>query len=150
MDRPAKTQQTRIVCGAIAFLILAAYWPVFRNGFVTYDDPQYITSNPHVLGGLSWQNIVWAFSSSHAGNWHPLTWISHMLDISLFGLRPGWHHFINLLLHTANALLLFAFLNRATGAFWRSAMVAAFFAVHPLHVESVAWASERKDLLSTF
>src|SRR5579864_3362135 len=132
MHRPANTQRTRIVCGIIGFLIFASYWPVFHNGFVSYDDPRYITSNPHVLGGLSWQDIVWAFRTGDWGNWHPLTWISHMVDMELFGLRPGWHHLVNMLLHTANALLLLAFLHRASGAFWRAAMVAALFAVHPV------------------
>jgi tetratricopeptide (TPR) repeat protein len=126
-----------------------AYWPVLGNGFVKFDDPDYVTSNLHVLRGLNLEDIRWAFTRSHSCNWHPLTWLSHMLDVQLFGLNPGWHHFTNLLLHTANLLLLFLLLRRLTGAVWRSAFVAALFALHPLHVESVAWVSERKDVLST-
>ena len=135
---------------ALGLVTLLVYLPLLHNGFVNYDDPDYITGNAHVQAGLTWQGIVWAFKSGEAGNWHPLTWISHMLDCQLFGLNPAGHHLTNLLLHTTNTLLLFAWLNRLTGALWRSALVAALFAWHPLHVESVAWASERKDVLSAF
>src|SRR5207249_5072393 len=114
------------------------------------DDPLYVTENPHVNQGLTWSGTIWAFSHSHATNWHPLTWLSHSLDVQLFGLRPGAHHLINLLFHAANTLLLFWVLKSMTGALWRSALVAALFAVHPLHVESVAWVAERKDVLSAF
>jgi Flp pilus assembly protein TadD len=120
------------------------------HGFVNYDDPDYITGNAHVTGGLTWANIAWAFQSGHAANWHPLTWISHMMDCQLFGLNPAGHHLTNLLFHIANTLLLFVLLEKLTGAIWRSFFVAALFAWHPLHVESVAWASERKDVLSAF
>ena len=134
----------------LAAATLLVYLPMLRHGFVNYDDPDYITNNPHVQAGLTWPGIVWAFQSGEASNWHPLTWISHMADCQLFGRNPAGHHLINLLFHTANTLLLFLLLNQLTGALWRSAFVAALFAWHPLHVESVAWASERKDVLSAF
>jgi hypothetical protein len=108
-----------------------------------------VTNNSHVRQGLSLSGIAWAFSAFHAANWHPLTWLSHMLDASLFGLDPRGHHATSIALHAANTILLYAFLLRATGARWRSALAAALFAVHPLHVESVAWVAERKDVLST-
>jgi protein O-mannosyl-transferase len=117
---------------------------------VRYDDDDYIAQNSHVNWGLTWDGIKWAFTSLYAANWHPLTWLSHMLDVSLFGLRAGGHHLVSLLFHTGSVLLLFWFLCRATRRLWPSALVAALFAVHPLHVESVAWAAERKDVLSAF
>ena len=129
---------------------LAVYWPVMRCDFVNYDDPVYFTANPHVLAGLTSGDVRWAFTTSYASNWHPLTWLSLMLDAELFGKGPAGPHFTNLLFHTANTVLLFLLLRRLTAAIWRSAMVAALFALHPLHVESVAWISERKDVLSTF
>ncbi|HEX3623914.1 MAG TPA: tetratricopeptide repeat protein [Verrucomicrobiae bacterium] len=129
---------------------LLLYVPLLWHGFTNYDDPDYILNNPHVNAGVTWSGIVWAFTHASAANWHPLTWISHMLDCELFGLRPMGHHLINALIHSANALLLFVLLRRMTGAMWRSFFVAALFAWHPLHVESVAWASERKDVLSGF
>jgi len=138
------------ICLVLALGTLALYVPVLQNGFINFDDNGYITDNPHVNVGLTWSGVVWAFKSGYAANWHPLTWISHMLDCQLFGLHPAGHHLVNLLLHTANTLLLFILLNYLTGAMWRSAFVAALFAWHPLHVESVAWASERKDVLSGF
>ncbi len=134
----------------LAVLTIAVYWGVWSFGFVNFDDPQYVVLNPHVTTGLSWANIVWAFTTGHAANWHPVTWISHMTDVSWFGVTPGPAHTTNLVLHVMNVVLLFSFLSRATGASWPSALVAALFAVHPLHVESVAWIAERKDVLSTF
>jgi len=128
----------------------ALYWPVTTHPFILYDDEQYVTANPHVTSGLNGTNFVWAFTNTEAANWHPFTWLSHQLDCTLFGLHAGAHHFVNLLFHIFNTLLLFLFLCRATGVLWRSALVAAFFAWHPLHVESVAWIAERKDVLSTF
>ena len=125
----------------------ALYWPITHHPFIQFDDEQYIIGNPHVTSGLSATNFVWAFTTSEQANWHPLTWLSHQLDCALFGLNAGGHHLVNLLYHIANTLLLFVFLRGATGAVWRSALVAALFAWHPLHVESVAWASERKDVL---
>ena len=127
----------------------AAYAPVLAHGFVEWDDPFYVTANPHVLGGLTAGGIAWAFTSTQLANWHPLTWMSHMLDVSLYGLAPWGHHLTSLLLHLANTLLLFVALRRLTRAPWPSLAVAALFALHPLHVESVAWVSERKDVLST-
>ncbi len=130
--------------------VLVVFWPVLHYGFINYDDPTYVSQNPIVQGGLTWSGMQWAFSSIYGGNWHPLTWISHMLDCQLFGLRAEWHHLTSLLIHTVNSLLLLLLLQRMTGAFWRSLLVAALFALHPLHVESVVWISERKDVLSTF
>jgi len=138
-----------LICVLLALVTLAAYWQVRHFEFVNYDDPAYVTANPHVFRGLTGENIAWAFTSFQASNWHPLTWLSHMLDCQLFGPRPGGHHLTNLFLHTANTLLLFGLFRKMTGAIWRSALVAAFFAWHPLHVESVAWIAERKDVLST-
>ena len=128
---------------------LAVYWQVGDNGFVSFDDGLYVTENPRIQGGLNLKNIRWAFTTTHASNWHPLTWMSHMLDISLFGQDPGAHHFVSLFFHMTNALLLFFVLRKMTGDEWQSGFVAALFALHPLHVESVAWVSERKDVLST-
>jgi Flp pilus assembly protein TadD len=118
--------------------------------FINYDDNAYITDNAQVQKGLTSKGIIWAFTTSHTGNWHPLTWISHMLDCELYGLNPEGHHLTNVLFHMANAILLFVVLRWMTGAIWRSGLVAALFALHPLHVESVAWVAERKDVLSTF
>jgi tetratricopeptide (TPR) repeat protein len=129
---------------------IAVFWQVQHYDFVGYDDIQYITGNHHVQAGLTLEGFIWAFTTDHASNWHPLTWLSHMLDCELYGLKPSGHHLTNLLFHLANTLLLFLVLKRITGAHWRSAFVAALFALHPLHVESVAWAAERKDVLSTF
>ena len=138
----------------IALLLAIATVLVFAqvggHEFLYYDDNMYVTENPTVQGGLSWSGLVWAFTTMQAGNWHPLTWLSHMLDVQLFGLRPGAHHLINVLFHAINTILLFLILSQMTGARWRSAFVAALFAVHPLHVESVAWVAERKDVLSCF
>jgi tetratricopeptide (TPR) repeat protein len=153
------------MCLGLALLTLAAYWPTAQNDFVNYDDSDYVTANSHVQTGLNWQNTCWAFTTGHASNWHPLTWLSHGLDCQIFGpttpaerawlatrspeQQAGAHHLVNLAFHLANTLLLFLVLRRMTGAHWRSGLVAALFAVHPLHVESVAWVSERKDVLST-
>jgi Flp pilus assembly protein TadD len=129
---------------------LVAFWPVLGNGFVSFDDPSYITANERVSSGFGPGSMRWAFSATDAHNWHPLTWLSHMLDVELFGLDPGRHHLVNLVLHGLNAVLLFGVLRLLTGALWPSAAVALLFSVHPLRVESVAWASERKDVLSAF
>jgi protein O-mannosyl-transferase len=152
-ERPAlrQTYPSRnvwLVVLSLVALAFVAYSPVWRFDFVSIDDPQYVSQNPHVAGGLSWTAVQWAFTTGHQANWHPLTWVSHMIDVQLFGLDAGAHHFLNLLFHAANAVLLFLLLRRMTGAHGRSAFVAALFAVHPLHVESVAWVAERKDLLS--
>jgi protein O-mannosyl-transferase len=128
--------------------VLVSYNPVTHNGFLDYDDDQYITNNPHVRAGLTWATVKWAFTTYDQANWHPLTWLSHALDCELLGLNPSGHHYVNVLLHAANAVLLFLLLQSATGFRWRSLMVAALFALHPTNVESVAWAAERKNVLS--
>jgi tetratricopeptide (TPR) repeat protein len=127
---------------------IAVYGQVHSHGFLNFDDPDYVTANPHVRNGLTAEGVTWALTSVQAANWFPLTWISHMLDCQFFGLRPGWHHLTNLAIHALTTLLLLAVLRRLTGARLRSAFVAFVFAIHPLHVESVAWIAERKDVLS--
>jgi tetratricopeptide (TPR) repeat protein len=139
-----------IALAALAALCVAVYAGVWSFGFVQFDDPQYVYQNPNIANGLTWRGLQWAFTTGYAMNWHPVTWVSHMVDIQLFGLAPGPPHAINLLLHIGSTLLLFWILATTTGARGASATVAALFAVHPLHVESVAWISERKDVLSTF
>ncbi len=149
--RFAGGRRTLFAAVLLAGATLAVYAPSLSNGFVdAYDDADYVTSNPVVRRGLSGDGIVWAFTNSHAANWHPLTWLSHMADCAAYGLDPRGHHLTSLLLHAANAVLLLLLLEGLTGHAWRSAFVAALFAVHPLHVESVAWVAERKDVLSTF
>ena len=143
MSRP------RLIGLLLALITLLAYWPVAHNGFVNYDDNEYVTENRVVQNGLTWAGIKWAFTTGHASNWHPVTWLSHMLDCELFGLNAGAHHAVSLLWHTANTVLLFLLLLRLTRKLWPSAFVAALFAWHPLHVESVAWVAERKDVVST-
>jgi tetratricopeptide (TPR) repeat protein len=130
-------------------LILLVYAPVMHYDFVTWDDPQYVYENPHVTHGLTKDDVLWAFTTGHAGYWVPLIWLSHMLDVQLFGMNAGLHHVTNVLLHAANTILLFGLFHRITGSSGRSAFVAGLFGVHPLHVESVAWVTERKDVLST-
>jgi protein O-mannosyl-transferase len=138
------------ISAALAVLTLLIYCPTFNYPFVNYDDPVYVFKNPHVQAGLTADGVRWAFTAFDCGNWHPLTWLSLQLDVDLYGgLRPGGFHLTNVLLHVTNTLLLFLVLGRMTGAVWRSAVVAALFALHPLHVESVAWVAERKDVLST-
>ena len=144
MSRP------RIVCVLLALVTLLVYLPVRHYAFVNFDDPDYVTENPMVQAGLTWSGFQWAFTTWHASNWHPLTWLSHMVDCQLFGLNAGGHHLVNVLFHATNAVLLFLLLLRLTSALWQSAFIAALFAWHPLHVESVAWVAERKDVLSAF
>ncbi|PYI62458.1 MAG: hypothetical protein DMC60_02430, partial [Verrucomicrobia bacterium] len=134
----------------LAVVTLAIYAQVIGHQFITLDDPTYIQENSMVNHGLTRAGLAWAFTTFHVANWHPLTWISHMVDCQLFGMNAGGHLLVNALIHAANTLLVFWFLLRTTHARWPSALVAALFALHPLHVESVAWASERKDTLSTF
>ena len=136
--------------GLLSAVTLAVFWPVRHHDFIVFDDQAYVVGNLMVRRGLTWAGTAWAFTTFHAGNWHPLTWLSHMLDCQIYGLNPGGHHLTSLLLHSVNASLLFVALKRLTGALWRSALVAAFFALHPLHVESVAWVAERQDVLSAF
>jgi protein O-mannosyl-transferase len=143
-------RRTLFACVLLAFATFAVYWPVCHYGFVDYDDDDYVFNNPVVRAGLSWQNFVWAFADQHNCNWHPLTWLSHMADCQFFGVNPGAAHLENVFFHCANSALLLLLLNSMTAAFWRSAIVAALFALHPLRVESVAWIAERKDVLSGF
>jgi tetratricopeptide (TPR) repeat protein len=139
-----------LFCVLLALSVFAVYWQVSSFDFVSFDDPMYVKDNPIVRHGLTLEGIKWAFTGVYASNWHPLTWISHMADVELFGMNPGMHHLTSVLFHMLNSILLFIVLERMTKKFWRSALVAALFALHPLHVESVAWISERKDVLSTF
>jgi hypothetical protein len=138
----------------VAFLlisILAVYYQVINFEFFYLDDPQYVIKNPMVKQGITLDSIRWAFFSiGYASNWHPLTWLSHMLDVEFYGLNPGMHHLTNVIFHCANTLLLFFLFYRLTSEKWKCAAVAVLFALHPLHVESVAWIAERKDVLSTF
>jgi protein O-mannosyl-transferase len=147
---PPSRQRIAVICLILIALILIVYGPVRHYGFVSIDDGSYVTVNPDVNTGLTWHGVVWALTSGYAANWHPLTWWSHMLDVQLYGLNAGPHHVTNVLLHIASTLLLFGALYVMTRALYRSAFVAALFAVHPQHVESVAWVAERKDVLSTF
>ena len=129
---------------------LVVFWQAHDHAFIGYDDTKYVTANYYVQAGLTKEGLIWAFTTTHASNWHPLTWLSHMLDCQLYGLNPRGHHLTNVFFHLLNTLLLFLVLQRMTGVPWRSGLVAALFALHPLHVESVAWVAERKDVLSTF
>lgn len=137
-----------LLAGVLALVTLALYWPATQCDFINCDDDVYITDNVHVQKGLSWENIQWAFLNPVSANWHPLTTLSHMLDCECYGLNPWGHHLTNILLHTLNTVLVFLLLRSLTGALWRSLLAAALFGWHPLHVESVAWVAERKDVLS--
>src|SRR4051794_7319887 len=157
MPRPATAGATGSLFGkpaaiavGLVLLNLFVYWSVGHFELVNWDDATYITENPTVLSGLSWSTAWWALTTGHSPYWHPMTWLSHLLDVTLFGPDAGAYHVTNLVLHVASTLVLFGILRRMTGALWPSAFVAAIFAVHPLHVESVAWIAERKDVLSTF
>src|SRR5215472_1478574 len=138
-----------VLCLLLVLLTIAAYRSVASNGFVGLDDPGYITENAHVRAGLTWETFKWAFRSSEQANWHPLTWLSHALDCQLFQLNPAGHHYSNVFLHGLVVISLFLLLDSLTGMTWRSLAVSAIFAVHPVNVESVAWISERKNLLCT-
>ena len=142
-------QRTLLLCLLLTAMVLVFYNPVTHNGFLNFDDDGYITANSHVKAGLKWATVKWAFTTYNQGNWHPLTWLSHALDCQLFGLHPAGPHYVNVLLHAVNVVLLFLLLQSATRCRWRSLMVAALFALHPINVESVAWAAERKNVLST-
>ena len=147
--RPASPSRLTAIALALAILTVALYWPSTNNGFVAYDDDLYVTGNVHVQAGLSWSNVKWAFTTTDALNWHPITWLSYMADVTLFGMSARAFHWTNIVVHAANAALLFWLLYRASG-WWIPALVAAvLFAVHPLNVQSVAWVSERKNVLST-
>jgi protein O-mannosyl-transferase len=153
---PSSTNPFRIlpapvwVCLLLAIATLAIYLPVGSCGFIDYDDDVYFFANPHVLGGLNWADIKWAFTSGEDANWHPLTWLSLMLDAQLFGNGAAAPHLVNVLIHIANSILVFRLFRQMTATLWRSAVLAMLFALHPLHVESVAWVAERKDVLSSF
>jgi Tfp pilus assembly protein PilF len=143
------TSRLRILVSiGLSILVLVSYWEVAENQFIAFDDPQYVTENAQVQKGLCWETVTWAFTTSQASNWHPLTWLSLLLDRELFGRNAAGYHWTNVILHLLGGLLLFAALNRMTASLWRSGLVAALFLIHPLHVESVAWVSERKDVLS--
>ena len=145
-------RDSRVAVVIVCVFLVAVTWFVFgqtlRYDFVNYDDDTYVYSNPLITGGLTISGVIYAFSGRHSGNWHPLTTLSHMVDCQLWGTRPGGHHLTNIVLHTIAVVLLFLVLLQMTGALWRSAFVAVVFAIHPLRVESVAWISERKDVLS--
>ena len=145
--------RTRLISVMLVVLPLSVYGQLHNDGFIEFDDGAYVSENSNVITGLSWENLHWAFtpgSTDVSGNWHPLTWLSLMLDAEIFGQSPGGFHLINLAFHIANTLLLFALLRMMTKLDWESAFVATVFSVHPLHVESVAWIAERKDVLSMF
>jgi hypothetical protein len=144
-----KNQPVTVTCLLLFLVTLACYWSVVSCDFITYDDPDYFAANPHVQAGVTMKGVVWAFRTDHLSSRYPLTWLSFMLDAELFGKGASGPHLTNLLLHLANTVLMFLLLRRLTGAHWRSAVVAALFALHPLRVEPVAWISERKGLLST-
>jgi len=142
-------RQRWLIGGVLLTATLVLFLPVRHHEFINYDDPVFVTQNPRVLAGLAWDNVVWAFTTTYADYWRPVAWLSHMLDVQCFGLRPGGHHLMNVFFHLVNTGLLFGLLARMTNRMWPSAVVAALFAWHPLHVESVAWVAERKDVLST-
>jgi len=150
MDRVKKRRIEIVICLLLSAACLVVYLQLINYDFVNYDDELYVTKNPHIQAGVTLKSVIWAFTTGHASNWHPLTWLSHMLDFELYGLNPMGHHWTNLQLHIANTLLLFIVLKLMTGAMLRSAFVSALFAIHPLHVESVAWVAERKDVLCAF
>jgi tetratricopeptide (TPR) repeat protein len=147
-DRRDQRWRVAGLCLALAAITFAVFGQTLAHGFLNFDDSGYVYENPVVVRGLTFNGVVWAFTQAQSANWFPLTWLSHMLDCQLYGLRPAGHHLTNVLLHTATVILLFLFLRAMTGALWRSAFVAAVFAIHPLRVESVAWVAERKDVLS--
>ena len=146
----AAEARPRLIALLLALITLLAYWPAVHCNFLNYDDDEQVYEHPVVKNGLSLQGVIWVFTHSDDGHWIPLNKISHMLDCQFYGLKPGGHHLTNVLLHTASVILLFLVLRRMTGFLWRSAFVAAVFAIHPLRVESVAWVAERKDVLSGF
>jgi hypothetical protein len=150
MQALRKIPRRLLISSLLVLLVLAVFLQVGNHSFVNFDDPQYVYENPHVQRGLTKESLAWAFTSTGQANWHPLTWLSHMTDVELFGLDAGWHHRVSVLFHLLNTVLLFLVLQRMTGGLWQSAFVAGLFGVHPLHVESVAWVAERKDVLSAF
>ncbi len=149
-DKPAKSRAGTVVCALLVATVFAVFYQTASFDFVNYDDDVYVCQNPPVQTGITAPGVKWAFTSFHCSNWHPLTWLSHMADCEMFGLRPGLHHLTNVFIHAVTSTLLFLLLRRMTGRFWPSAFVAFLFAIHPLRAESVAWVAERKDLLSGF
>src|SRR5512143_2621785 len=147
--RSARAMRSGAVAVGLVVLVTVLYGRSCRFEALDFDDAEYVFANSNVLAGLTWHGVGWALTAFHSANWHPLTWISHMSDIELFGPWPGPHHLVNAAFHAANAVVLFLVLRATTSAFWPSALVAALFAVHPLNVESVAWISQRKSVLST-
>lgn len=145
---PAMNRKLLITLFSLAAITLATYWQVSNHAFINLDDQAYVYENPHIVGGFTGRNVAWAFTSVDYFYWQPVTWLSHMLDVELYGMNPAGHHLSNVFIHTGSALLLLFFLFRLTGQLWQSAFVAALFALHPMHVESVAWVAERKDVLS--
>ena len=145
---PDRDLLIRAVCLGLAVVTLGLYWQVKSFEFNNYDDAPYITENPNVQQGLTAKSVKWAFTTGYFGTWHPLTWLSHLLDIQFYGLNAGSHHFTSVLIHTVSTVLLFLLVLRWTSAIWPSAFVAGLFGWHPVHVESVAWVAERKDVLS--
>lgn len=137
-----------IACLFILFITLATYQQVLKNDFIVYDDVKYITENPKVITGITVKNVLWAFTSTYAANWHPVTWLSHMIDARIYGLKPYGHHLSSVIIHAFSSIILFLFFARVSHSFWKSLFVSLLFALHPLHVQSVAWAAERKDVLS--
>jgi tetratricopeptide (TPR) repeat protein len=144
------TRNIIIACMALIAITLVVYWQVGSHEFISYDDDDLITGNPYVASGITGRNVSWAFTSVEKGNWHPVTWLSHMADADVYGLNPRGHHLTSVSIHAVSSVLLLLLLLRITGALWQSAFVAALFALHPMHVESVAWVAERKDVLSAF
>ncbi len=149
MTQPDLRHFTFYICLFLCLITVAAFWQVTNNEFLYLDDDMYVTKNSHVQAGLSIDGLIWAFTTTWASNRHPLTWLSHMFDCQVFGLNAGFHHLSSLFFHIINTLLLFLILQKVTNTFWRSAFVSSLFALHPLHIESVAWVAERKDVLST-
>ena len=144
-------RHSSVLISLLLVLITASvYWQVINFDFINYDDNEYVFDNPHIQDGFTYDSIIWAFTTGHSSNWHPLTWLSHMLDYQMFGLWAGGHHLTSFFFHIMNSLLLFFVFQKMTGSKWQSAFAAALFALHPLHVQSVAWVSERKDVLSAF
>jgi hypothetical protein len=143
-------QRNLLICVLLVVATALLYAPVREFEFIGIDDQSYVSENPHISDGLTGEAVVWAFTNNHESNWHPLTWLSHAIDLDLYGLDPAGHHINNVVLHIFNAILIFLVFHKMTGRIWRSALLAAFFALHPLRIESVAWVSERKDVLSTF
>ena len=146
----ANRQSPILLALMLALVTLAVYWPATRCDFINFDDPDYVSANPHIQGALTWQSFKWACVNPVSDNWHPLTVLSHMLVCQVCGVKPWGHHLANVVLHALNAALVFAVLQLLTGAKWRSLLVAGLFALHPLRLESVVWVSERKDVLSGF